>query len=86
MAVATFSLGRLLVPSSQAQHLYNRTWALLASTRMTCVTDQQRDALIDEPHTASTAFAILALADGELLNAPVGEDDSLSRATVRRRQ
>jgi hypothetical protein len=33
----------------QAQHLYNRTWALLASTRLTrVVTDTQRDALIDD--------------------------------------
>jgi squalene-hopene/tetraprenyl-beta-curcumene cyclase len=33
----------------QAQHLYNRTWALLASTRLKgVVTDAQRDALIDE--------------------------------------
>jgi squalene-hopene/tetraprenyl-beta-curcumene cyclase len=33
----------------QAQHLYNRTWALLASTRMKgLVTDAQRHALIDE--------------------------------------
>jgi squalene-hopene/tetraprenyl-beta-curcumene cyclase len=32
-----------------AQHLYNRTWALLASTRVKrVVTDPQRDALIDE--------------------------------------
>jgi len=33
----------------QAQHLYNRTWALLASTRLKgVVTDAQRDALIGE--------------------------------------
>ncbi|MGH3429174.1 MAG: hypothetical protein ACRDQZ_16670, partial [Mycobacteriales bacterium] len=33
----------------QEQHLYNRTWALLASTRLKrVVTDAQRDALIDE--------------------------------------
>jgi hypothetical protein len=33
----------------QAQHLYNRTWALLASTRLKrVVTDTQRDALIDD--------------------------------------
>jgi len=32
-----------------SQHLYNRTWALLASTRLKrVVTDAQRDALIDE--------------------------------------
>jgi squalene-hopene/tetraprenyl-beta-curcumene cyclase len=51
-AVATAGIERLrayLSSNYQAQHLYNRTWALLASTRMQrVVTDAQRDALIDD--------------------------------------
>ena len=51
-AVATAGIERLrtyLSTNYQAQHLYNRTWALLASTRLKrVVTDAQRDALIDE--------------------------------------
>jgi squalene-hopene/tetraprenyl-beta-curcumene cyclase len=50
--VATAGIERLrayLSTNYQAQHLYNRTWALLASTRLTrVVTDAQRDALFDE--------------------------------------
>ena len=50
--VATAGIERLrayLSTNYQAQHLYNRTWALLASTRLKqVVTDAQRDALIDE--------------------------------------
>ena len=50
--VATAGIERLrayLSSNYQAQHLYNRTWALLASTRLKhVVTDAQRDALIDE--------------------------------------
>jgi squalene-hopene/tetraprenyl-beta-curcumene cyclase len=50
--VATAGIERLrayLSTNYQAQHLYNRTWALLASTRLTrVVTDTQRDALIDD--------------------------------------
>ena len=50
--VATAGIGRLrayLSANYQAHHLYNRTWALLASTRLkSVVTDAQRDALIDE--------------------------------------
>ena len=49
---ATAGIERLrayLSTNYQAQHLYNRTWALLASTRVKqVVTDAQRDALIDE--------------------------------------
>ena len=49
---ATAGIERLrsyLSTSYHAQHLYNRTWALLASTRLKrVVTDAQRDALIDE--------------------------------------
>jgi squalene-hopene/tetraprenyl-beta-curcumene cyclase len=49
---ATAGVERLrayLSSNYQAQHLYNRTWALLASTRVThVVTDAQRAALIDE--------------------------------------
>jgi squalene-hopene/tetraprenyl-beta-curcumene cyclase len=51
-AVATAGIVRLrayLSNNYQAQHLYNRTWALLASTRLKrVVTDAQRDALIDD--------------------------------------
>jgi squalene-hopene/tetraprenyl-beta-curcumene cyclase len=51
-AVATAGIERLrsyLSTNYQAQHLYNRTWALLASTRLKrVVTDAQRDALIEE--------------------------------------
>jgi squalene-hopene/tetraprenyl-beta-curcumene cyclase len=51
-AVATAGIERLrtyLSTNYQAQHLYNRTWALLASTRMRrIVTDAQRDALIED--------------------------------------
>jgi len=51
-AVATAGVARLrayLSANYQSQHLYNRTWALLASTRMKgVVTDAQRRALIDE--------------------------------------
>jgi len=51
-AVATAGIERLrtfLSTNYQVQHLYNRTWALLASTRMKrVVTDAQRDALIDD--------------------------------------
>jgi squalene-hopene/tetraprenyl-beta-curcumene cyclase len=51
-AAATAGIERLrayLSANYQAQHLYNRTWALLASTRLPrVVTDAQRDALIDE--------------------------------------
>src|SRR4029434_4312454 len=50
--VATAGIERLrayLSANYHAQHLYNRTWALLASTRVKrVVTDAQRDALIDE--------------------------------------
>jgi squalene-hopene/tetraprenyl-beta-curcumene cyclase len=50
--VATAGIERLrtyLSTNYQAQHLYNRTWALLASTRLEgVVTDSQRDALIDQ--------------------------------------
>ena len=50
--VATAGIERLrayLSTNYQSQHLYNRTWALLASTRVKrVVTDAQRDALIDE--------------------------------------
>jgi len=49
---ATTGLGRLrtyLSANYPAQHLYNRTWALLASTRLTNVlSDAQRVALIEE--------------------------------------
>ena len=48
--VATAGIERLrayLSTNYQAQHLYNRTWALLASTRVKrVVTDAQRDALV----------------------------------------
>jgi len=51
-AVATAGVERLrgyLSSNYQAQHLYNRTWALLASTRLKgVVTDAQRDALIND--------------------------------------
>ena len=51
-AAATAGIERLrsyLSSNYQAQHLYNRTWALLASTRLNrVVTDAQRKALIDE--------------------------------------
>jgi squalene-hopene/tetraprenyl-beta-curcumene cyclase len=51
-AAATAGIERLrayLSTNYQAQHLYNRTWALLASTRLKrIVTDAQRDALIEE--------------------------------------
>ena len=51
-AVATAGIARLrayLSANYQAQHLYNRTWALLGSTRLNhIVTDAQRAALIDE--------------------------------------
>jgi squalene-hopene/tetraprenyl-beta-curcumene cyclase len=50
--VASAGIERLrayLSANYQAQHLYNRTWALLASTRLKgVVRDAQRDALIDE--------------------------------------
>jgi squalene-hopene/tetraprenyl-beta-curcumene cyclase len=50
--VATAGIERLrtyLSANYHAQHLYNRTWALLASTRVHgVVTDAQRGALIDE--------------------------------------
>src|SRR5262245_66441165 len=50
-SVATAGIERLqsyLSTNYQAQHLYNRTWALLASTRLKgIVTDAQRDALIN---------------------------------------
>jgi squalene-hopene/tetraprenyl-beta-curcumene cyclase len=50
--VAAAGIERLrayLSANYQTQHLYNRTWALLASTRLKrVVTDAQRDALIDE--------------------------------------
>ncbi len=50
--VAAAGMERLrayLSANYQAQHLYNRTWALLASTRLKgVVTDAQRDALIAE--------------------------------------
>jgi squalene-hopene/tetraprenyl-beta-curcumene cyclase len=51
-AAATAGIDRLrayLSSNYQAQHLYNRTWALLASTRLKrVVTDAQRDALISD--------------------------------------
>jgi squalene-hopene/tetraprenyl-beta-curcumene cyclase len=51
-AVATAGIERLrtyLSANYQAQHLYNRTWALLASARLNrVVTDVQRKALIDD--------------------------------------
>jgi squalene-hopene/tetraprenyl-beta-curcumene cyclase len=51
-AAATAGIARLrsyLSTNYSAQHLYNRTWALLASTRLNqVVTDAQRKALIDE--------------------------------------
>jgi squalene-hopene/tetraprenyl-beta-curcumene cyclase len=51
-AVATAGIARLrayLSTNYPTQHLYNRTWALLASTRMKgVVTGAQRDALVDE--------------------------------------
>jgi squalene-hopene/tetraprenyl-beta-curcumene cyclase len=51
-AVATAGVDRLrgyLSSNYPAQHLYNRTWALLASTRLKgIVTDAQRAAVIDE--------------------------------------
>jgi squalene-hopene/tetraprenyl-beta-curcumene cyclase len=51
-AAATAGIARLqsyLSTNYHAQHLYNRTWALLASTRLDhVVTDSQRQALIDE--------------------------------------
>ena len=51
-AVATAGIERLrayLSTNYQSQHLYNRTWALLSSTRVKRVlTDAQRGALIDE--------------------------------------
>jgi squalene-hopene/tetraprenyl-beta-curcumene cyclase len=51
-AAATAGIARLrayLSTNYQAQHLYNRTWALLASTRVKqVVTEAQRTALIDE--------------------------------------
>jgi squalene-hopene/tetraprenyl-beta-curcumene cyclase len=50
--IAAAGIGRLrayLSANYPAQHLYNRTWALLASTRLAhLVTDAQRGALIDE--------------------------------------
>jgi squalene-hopene/tetraprenyl-beta-curcumene cyclase len=50
--VAAAGIERLrayLSANYQAQHLYNRTWALLASTRLKrVITDAQRDALIEE--------------------------------------
>jgi len=51
-ALAAAGIERLrtyLSTNYQSQHLYNRTWALLASARMKrVVTDAQRDSLIDE--------------------------------------
>jgi squalene-hopene/tetraprenyl-beta-curcumene cyclase len=51
-AAATAGIERLrtyLSSNYQAQHLYNRTWALLASTRLKgVVTDAQREALVEE--------------------------------------
>jgi squalene-hopene/tetraprenyl-beta-curcumene cyclase len=51
-AAATAGIDRLrayLSSNYQAQHLYNRTWVLLASTRLKrVVTDAQRDALISD--------------------------------------
>ena len=51
-AIASAGIERLrtyLSTNYQAQHLYNRTWALLASTRLKrVVSDPQRDALIEE--------------------------------------
>ena len=51
-AIATAGLERLrtyLSSNYQSQHLYNRTWALLASTRLKgLVTDAQRDALVGD--------------------------------------
>jgi squalene-hopene/tetraprenyl-beta-curcumene cyclase len=51
-AVASAGIERLrayLSSNYRAQHLYNRTWALLASSRVKLVvTDAQRDALIEE--------------------------------------
>src|SRR6187397_2486937 len=51
-AVAAAGIERLrsyLSTNYQSQHLYNRTWALLASTRLKrVVSDAQRDVLIDE--------------------------------------
>ena len=51
-AAAAAGIERLrayLSSNYQAQHLYNRTWALLASTRLKrVVTDAQRDALVDD--------------------------------------
>ncbi len=51
-AAATAGIERLrayLSTNYHAQHLYNRTWALLASTRLNhVVTDAQRKALVDE--------------------------------------
>jgi squalene-hopene/tetraprenyl-beta-curcumene cyclase len=51
-AAATAGIERLrsyLSANYPAQHLYNRTWALLASTRLNhVITDTQRKALIDE--------------------------------------
>jgi squalene-hopene/tetraprenyl-beta-curcumene cyclase len=51
-ATATAGIERLrsyLSSNYDAQHLYNRTWALLASTRLTqVITDARRKALIDE--------------------------------------
>jgi squalene-hopene/tetraprenyl-beta-curcumene cyclase len=51
-AAGTAGIERLrayLSSNYQAQHLYNRTWALLASTRLKrVVTDAQRDALVDQ--------------------------------------
>jgi squalene-hopene/tetraprenyl-beta-curcumene cyclase len=50
--VAAAGIERLrsyLSTNYQSQHLYNRTWALLASTRLKrVITDAQRDVLIDE--------------------------------------
>ncbi|HEY8506877.1 MAG TPA: hypothetical protein VIL32_00890 [Steroidobacteraceae bacterium] len=51
-AAATAGIARLrsyLSANYESQHLYNRTWALLASTRLgNVLTDTQRDALIAE--------------------------------------
>jgi squalene-hopene/tetraprenyl-beta-curcumene cyclase len=51
-ALAAAGIERLrgyLSSNYEAQHLYNRTWALLASTRLKrVVTDAQRDALVEE--------------------------------------
>jgi squalene-hopene/tetraprenyl-beta-curcumene cyclase len=51
-AAATAGIERLrtyLSTNYPAQHLYNRTWALLASTRLKrVVSDAQRDALVEE--------------------------------------